>query len=71
MDNEKLPTTSVEWKEVTIQRAGKTVLGKYYVSNGEVTVAAWTGTKSARLGTLPPERLAQFLLRELVSQEKD
>lgn len=35
-----------EWKEVTIQRAGKAVRGKYYVSDGRFTVAAWTATRS-------------------------
>ena len=62
--------TPEEWEEVTIQRAGKSVRGKYYVSDGQVTVAAWTGTKTARLGTLPAERLAQMLLRELTLEER-
>ncbi len=74
MDSERLPEvqmTSEQWKEVAIRRAGKSVQGKYYVADGQVTVAAWTGTKTARLGILPAERLAQMLLRELVSEEKD
>lgn len=58
--------TPEERKEVTIQRAGKSVR----VSDGQVTVAAWTGTKTARLGTLPAERLAQMLLRELTLEER-
>ena len=56
---------SEEWKEVTIQRAGKSVKGRYCVTNGQVTVAAWSGTKTAQLGILPAERLAKMLLREL------
>jgi hypothetical protein len=60
-----------EWKEVTIQRAGKTLRGKYYVFDGQITVAAWTGTKTRRLAILPAERVAQMMLRELTSEEQD
>jgi hypothetical protein len=67
-DLRKVQMTPEEWKEVTIQRAGKSLRGKYYVSDGQVT--AWTGTKTARLGTLPAERLAQMLLRELTLEEQ-
>jgi len=38
------------------------------VSANLVTVAAWNGTKTAQLGILPAERLAQMLLRELAAQ---
>lgn len=69
-DLRKVQMIPEEWKEVTIRRAGKSLRGKYYVSDGQVTVAAWTGTKTARLGTLPAERLAQMLLRELTLEEQ-
>ncbi len=45
--------------------------GRYNVSDNLVTVAARNGTKTARLGVLPAERLAKMLLRELASREQD
>ena len=70
MNGERLREVKMSPEVETIQRAGKSVRGKYYVSDGQVTVAAWTGTKTARLGTLPAERLAQMLLRELTLEER-
>jgi hypothetical protein len=73
MNGERLgevQTSPEECKEVTIQRAGKSVRGNYYISDGQVTVAAWTGTKTARLGTLPVERSAHVLLRKLTLDER-
>jgi hypothetical protein len=65
-------TMSAEgWNEVTIEWRGKTVKGAYCVSGQLVTVAAWTGTKTAQLGLLPAEKLAKMLLRELVFEEGD
>ena len=57
-----------DWKEIEIQVAGRLVKGKYSVFDRHVTVAAWSGTKTARLGVLPAERLATMLLRELASE---
>jgi hypothetical protein len=60
--------SSLDWKEIEIRSRGKRVKGRYSVSDDLVTVAAWNGTKSARLGILPAERLAQMLLRELAAE---
>jgi hypothetical protein len=60
--------TSLDWKEVEIKYRGKPVKGRYNVSDDVVTVAAWSGTKTAQLGILPAERLAQMLLRELAAE---
>jgi len=57
--------TTEDWKEVAIHFAGGPVKGKYCVFEGQVTVAAWNGTRTAQLGVLPAERLAKMLLREL------
>ena len=51
--------------------AGKRVKGRYNVSEGLVTVAAWSRTNTAPLGILPAERLAKMLLRELASREQE
>ena len=52
----------LEWKEIECNSRGKRVKGRYSVSDDLVTVAAWNDTKTARLGVLPAERLAQMLL---------
>ncbi len=64
---------SLDWKEIEIISRGKRVKGRYSVNVAEnfVTVAAWCGTKTARLGILPAERVAQMLLRDIVNQEQD
>ena len=59
--------SSLDWKEIEIRYRGKPVKGRY-ASDNLVTVAAWNGTKTAQLGILPAERLAQMLLRELAAQ---
>ena len=59
---------SLDWKEIEIKYRGKPVKGRYNVSDDLVTVAAWSGTKTAKLGILPAERLAQMLLRELATE---
>ena len=59
---------SSDWKEIEIRSRGKRLKGRYSVSDERVTVAAWNGTKTARLGILPAERLAQMLLRELAAE---
>ncbi len=41
--------------------------GRYIIHNGMVTVSSFFGQKSAQVGGLPPEHLAQMLLRELAS----
>lgn len=56
------------WKEIEVRSHSKRVKGRYCVADDLVTVAAWNGTKTARLGVLPAERLAQMLLRELVAK---
>jgi hypothetical protein len=60
--------SSLDWKEIEINWRGKRVKGRYIVSDDLVTVAAWNGTRTARLGILPAERLAAMLLRELASE---
>jgi hypothetical protein len=60
--------SSLDWKEIGINWRGKRVKGRYIVSDDLVTVAAWNGTRTARLGILPAERLAAMLLRELASE---
>ena len=63
---------SLDWKEIEIVSRGKRVKGRYSVSEDNfVTVAAWTGTKTARVGILPAERLAMMLLRDLANQKQD
>ena len=51
--------SSLDWKEIEIVLRGKRVKGRYNVSEGLVTVAAWSGTNTAPLGILPAERLAK------------
>jgi hypothetical protein len=59
---------SLDWKDIEINLGGKLIKGRYNVSDNLVTVAAWNGTKTAGLGVLPAVRLAQMLLRELVTE---
>ena len=42
--------SSLDWKEIEIVLRGKRVKGRYNVSEGLVTVAAWSGTNTAPLG---------------------
>lgn len=63
--------SSLDWKDIEIVSQGKRVRGRYSVSDNLVTVAAWSGTKTAQLGILPAERLAKMLLRELASREQE
>jgi hypothetical protein len=60
--------SELDWHEIEIVWRGKRVKGRYNVADRFVTVAAWNGTRTAPLGVLPAERLAQMLLRELVSE---
>ena len=60
--------SSLDWKGIEINWRGKRVKGRYIVSDDLVTVAAWNGTRTARLGIVPAERLAAMLLRELASE---
>jgi hypothetical protein len=62
--------TSLDWKQVEINYRGKSVKGRYNISDDLVTVAAWNGTKAAPLGILPAERLAKMLLRELAAESQ-
>lgn len=62
----------LDWKDVEIASRGKRVKGRYAViADNFVTVVTWCGAQTARLGILPPERLAQMVLRNIVSQEQD
>ena len=63
--------SSLDWRDIEIVLRGKPVRGRYNVSEGLVTVAAWSGTNTAPLGILPAERLAKMLLRELASREQE
>jgi len=58
----------MDWTDIEIKYGGKSVKGRYSVTGDLVTVAAWNGTKTAKLGILPAERLAQMLLRQLVDE---
>ena len=66
-----LTMSSLEWIDIEIVLRGKRVKGRYNVSEGLVTVAAWSGTNTTPLGILPAERLAKMLLRELASREQE
>jgi hypothetical protein len=57
-----------DWQDVTIEFLGKTVTGRYSVSEKSVTVVSWNGSKTDKLGTFPAEKLAKMLLRELASE---
>jgi hypothetical protein len=59
----------MDWTEIEIRWRGRTVKGRYTVSADDfVTVASWNGTKTARLGVLPADRLARMVLRELAAE---
>jgi hypothetical protein len=62
--------SSENWKPLEIDYRGWRVRGTYEVSNGKVTVTSWNGTKAAALGSLPAERVALMLLRELASEQE-
>ena len=44
--------SSLDWIDIEIVLRGKRVKGRYNVSEGVVTVAAWNGTHTAPLGIL-------------------
>ena len=63
---------SPDWTDIEIKYRGKPVKGRYSVSaDNFVTVVAWCGAKTARLGVLPAERLAQMLLRQLADEGEE
>ena len=58
------------WTEVRV-RAGNTIYkGHYRVERNEVVVRRIGGERSARLGAMPAQVLAEKLLRELVAEGK-
>jgi hypothetical protein len=57
-----------DWQDVTIEFLGKTVTGRYNVSERLVTVVSWNGSKTDQMGTFSAEKLAKMLLRELASE---
>jgi hypothetical protein len=59
---------SEDWKEIAIEYCGKAVKGRYNISEKQITVIAWNGSKTAQLALLPAERIAHMLLRELASE---
>lgn len=61
---------SEDWKEIEINYCGKRIKGTYDVVGRQLTVVAWCGSKTAQLGILPAERLAQMLLRQLAFEEE-
>ena len=63
---------SLDWREIEINWRGKRIKGRYSVSASDnfITVAAWCGTKTARLGILPAERLAHLVLRDLAAENE-
>ena len=73
-DYGKIPSNEfgkLERDKIEINYCGKRFKGTYYVDDQRlVTVAAWNGTKTAKLGILPAERLAHMLLRDLASEQE-
>lgn len=61
---------SEHWKELELNYCGARVKGSFKVSDGLVTVVYGSGTKTAKLGVLPAERLAHMLLRELAWERR-
>ena len=51
---------------VTIQHNGKDYSGFYRVDGEMIKVYSAHGDKTTQLGSMPPEALAQMLLREIV-----
>jgi hypothetical protein len=58
------------WTEIRV-RVGTTIYkGHYRVERSEVVVRRTGGEKSARLGAMPAQVLAEKLLRELATEGK-
>ena len=55
---------------VSIEVYGRTVAGTYTTWAGIITVTALGRIKKALIGSLPPDHLAQIMLRELVNNAK-
>jgi hypothetical protein len=60
-ENETGPTNKIQ-----IEHKGKTYSGLYFVKGDKVTVASKHGYKVGRRGALPPQEVAEIMLRELV-----
>lgn len=57
---------NVDWREVAIERNGKTHTGHYEVTRGVITVTFGFKTKTTQVGGTPVEVLAKMLLSEMV-----
>ena len=71
----RLPVSTNELK-ACISTQGKQYTGAYTIQSGVVTVTSMYGSKSTQLGSSPSERVAGWLLGELVvsylaEQEKE
>ena len=60
-----------EYHPMTIEIDGKPVTGYYTVKSGIVTVKMGHGQKSEQLGGFEPTLIAGWLLRELVTEERN
>lgn len=58
------------WTEVRVQVGNTIYKGHYRVERNEIVVRRTSGEKSARLGAMPAQVLAEKLLRELVAECK-
>ena len=59
-----------EGGEIEVEFEGKLYEADYEVFRGILTVSTANGSKSAQIGSSPPEALAQLLLRELIQDGK-
>ena len=55
------------WHQVEINQGGRIYIASYCVENEILTVHFSGRRKATQLGSLPQDRLAKMLLRELVS----
>ncbi len=58
------------WTEVRVRAGNMIYKGHYRVERNEVVVRRTGGERSARLGVMPAQVLAEKLLRELVTEDK-
>jgi hypothetical protein len=69
MHHDKEINTGI-WKEITLNYLGNRVRGSYKVVGRLVIVVSGADRKTASLGILPAERLAQMLLREMAFEKR-
>jgi hypothetical protein len=70
LEGAQVPASVTPLREVKIEFGGRLIGGSYAVLGGVVTVYSAFGIKSTQLGNSPAERIAQMLLRELVTASK-